>query len=445
VTTAAIAAGASNATVQTAVRLLPGYGSVTVGDPAAGVGYKLTLTSAPLPNPKVTLVDSSLAVAGTAEVQTISIVDNAGSDVPAAGSFRIRWKDLVDHVAQVIDSPALAYNASAATIQAALRKCYADETLTATGTLADNIVVTFVGNKRPMQLLEIVDSTVVNAGDAEVQTLTFSDVPTSGGYTLQIGQVEMSLNYDEDATAIQGVLQASDAAFGSATVTGTFGTAFTFTFTGHAADNIPTILVKSNTLAIVQVFEEQLVEFDEVPDAGAFTLDLDGEVSPSVEHDAATPAADLQAWVRTIEGYESVTVDGNFTSGFTFTFIGVDGDIPELVEGDNTLENTETPVVITITEDVEAVAPVFPITIAKATTLQGGKKKIVTTTTRTTPGVAAVAVTATVAENTVGDAAALAESVAAEGVLDRLDGGERGAVYAMSEFTTGSLKITERF
>jgi hypothetical protein len=83
-------------------------------------------------------------------------------------------------------------------------------------------------------------------------------------------------------------------------------------------------------------------------------VSLNSESTSDLAFDA--DAAAVQAALRLINGLEAVTVSGDYTSGFTVVFAGASGDQPLLVEETNTLEESASPVGITITEEVAGVA-----------------------------------------------------------------------------------------
>ena len=67
--------------------------------------------------------------------------------------------------------------------------------------------------------------------------------------------------------------------------------------------------------------ETQLISFSTVPTSGGFTLTYGAETTAVISYDDL--AADVQTALRALTGLESVTVTGNFSSGFVVAFIGV--------------------------------------------------------------------------------------------------------------------------
>jgi hypothetical protein len=120
--------------------------------------------------------------------------------------------------------------------------------------------------------------------------------------------------------------------------------------------NLITISIIKDAQLIAAVNEEQLISFDEVPDAGLWSLSYGSESTSNLAFNANASA--VQSALRLIEGLEDVTVTGNYSSGFTVVFEGSAGgqDQPMLQEDTNTLEESASPVSIIITEEEGGVA-----------------------------------------------------------------------------------------
>ena len=120
----------------------------------------------------------------------------------------------------------------------------------------------------------------------------------------------------------------------------------------NSSGNLITFSLIKDAVSTPAVNEIQLVEFDTVPDAGAWTLDFDGEVTSSLAFNAN--AAAIQSALNALPNLSGVTVSGDYTLGFTVTFAGADGGIdqPMLIDDSNTLETLLSPVAITVTEDL---------------------------------------------------------------------------------------------
>jgi len=111
----------------------------------------------------------------------------------------------------------------------------------------------------------------------------------------------------------------------------------------------------------------QDIDFSAVPDSGDFTLNFDGDETASIPFGSS--AAFVESALETLTTITSVTVTGNFTTGFTITFDGGDGQQPQnlITVGTNTLLLVATPVVITITNTTTGVLPNVECTLEAET------------------------------------------------------------------------------
>lgn len=101
----------------------------------------------------------------------------------------------------------------------------------------------------------------------------------------------------------------------------------------------------------------QLIEFVSEPDSGDWSLVFDGEEGSTLAYN--DNAAAVESSLEGISGITSVTVSGNYTTGFTVTFTGVDGAQPQLTirVGDNTLTDGGAQVGVQVTEVTPGVLP----------------------------------------------------------------------------------------
>lgn len=114
----------------------------------------------------------------------------------------------------------------------------------------------------------------------------------------------------------------------------------------------PNILANNGYLVVLPlVTEEQELSFDAVPDAGSFVLNYGAVLSAAIEHDDSL--SEVQTKVRAMTGLEKAVVTGSFAAGFLIKFYGVYGDVAPLTNSSNTLTNTATPVVITVSEELK--------------------------------------------------------------------------------------------
>lgn len=116
------------------------------------------------------------------------------------------------------------------------------------------------------------------------------------------------------------------------------------------------VTMTDNTIA-AGTDEVQDIGFNAVPDAGDWTLILDGEETGTMAFN--DNAAAVQAALNALPNLSAVTVAGNYTDGFTVTFAGADGsqDQPMLQVGTNTLTNTGIQVNMSIVETTPGVLP----------------------------------------------------------------------------------------
>lgn len=116
------------------------------------------------------------------------------------------------------------------------------------------------------------------------------------------------------------------------------------------------VTTTDNTIA-AGTNEVQDIDFTAVPDAGAWTLVFDGEETGSLAFN--DNAAAVQSALNALPNLSGVTVSGNYSSGFTITFAGDDGqqDQPMVQIGENTLTNTGTQVNVSIVETTPGVLP----------------------------------------------------------------------------------------
>jgi len=91
--------------------------------------------------------------------------------------------------------------------------------------------------------------TVLKGKGSEVQTLTFSAVPTSGSFTLTFdGQKTVAIQWNEGASEVETALEAlSNLDEGDVTVVGNYAAGFTITF-ADTLGNVPELVAGDNTL-----------------------------------------------------------------------------------------------------------------------------------------------------------------------------------------------------
>ncbi len=143
------------ASIQTAVRLLPGLGSVTVTGSTGGP-YTVTMTSAPVLTPLQVVSADTAALIATIDDSLDPIAMNQIITFPGAptgGTFTIGY--LGAYTAAITYSSSL----SAATVQTAVQLVTALASATVTGPNGGPYNVTMTGVATPIQLLTTTDST----------------------------------------------------------------------------------------------------------------------------------------------------------------------------------------------------------------------------------------------------------------------------------------------
>lgn len=112
-------------------------------------------------------------------------------------------------------------------------------------------------------------------------------------------------------------------------------------------DNVTTLVAGTDAV--------QLLSFSAVPTSGNWTISIGALTTSSLAFNAS--AAVVQAALQSLEGFEDVTVSGNYTAGFTVMFTEASGYQPQaLVTTTDTLLATATPITITVTDVTLGVA-----------------------------------------------------------------------------------------
>lgn len=239
--TTALSKTVSSGALQTALRLIPGLSAVTVTG-SMGAGFVITMTGAEVPNSVMSVTENSLQVDAVPSNQVISFEQTL-----TEGSFKLRITDYRNQCKFVHETKALAYNISAAALQAVLSKLLNDSELAVTGSALAGFDISF-GPNGPGPLIEMFDSTLVG-NTIEKQLLTFTEVPDEGVFKLSYGLLETAaINFDDVAADVQVALRAL-AGLEAVVVTGDFVEGFEVVFHGVVGE--ATLLeVSENTLKI---------------------------------------------------------------------------------------------------------------------------------------------------------------------------------------------------
>lgn len=429
--TTALAYNASAGTIQTAVRLLPGCAAVTVSGTMA-TAVVLTLTSAKWPTGKLRVTDSTMKTAGTVAVKTVTF----NSITPEVGSFRLRFRKVVGASETVIESPAYAYDTSAATLQAALILLLGDLSLTATGSIAGGFVITF-GDKGQRWFIEVFENTLA-AVTEEVQSVDLSDAtPEAGTFKLRYNDdLTTALALNANAAAVQAALRLLPG-LERVTVAGSLA-AGTMAVTFVGVRGVVGSLVPEQVGLHNQ--QNQLLEFDLEPAAGGYVLSFGGNSTTQLAFNAN--AAAIQAALRLLPGLESVTVSGDYTAGFTIVMVGA-GDAALITAAGVALVDGSA---AASTPAVSESAAYLAITVAVTVDTPGGTETLApASVAATTAEAAQLAVTCPPATiTTPGDRAADKQDVAQGSTLDESASGHQGSIYLWAD-TACAVKVEEIF
>lgn len=240
-----------------------------------------------------------------------------------------------------------------------------------------------------------------NGGTNEHQKVVFSQVPTTGNWTLNYnGNTTTSLNYNDPASTVQAALLAlPSVGAGNVAVAGDYTNGFTVIFQNSlGAQDTPLITNPNNTLfnglvAVDITFqtpvpgalpfagtnEVQKILFPFIPDAGSFALKYGPDTTTLINWNDNNTT--VQGALNALTGLSTVVVTGDFTVGFTVTFQGADGlqDQPLLLIQTNTLSASSAPVTLNITvcqvgkrpaQNLKDITPA-PVTVGVVTTTDG--------------------------------------------------------------------------
>lgn len=311
------------------------------------------------------------------------------SAVPTAGTWQIILNSTPTNI-----TPELAYNANAATIQAAIRNQSTGSGCTVSGNYSDGFAVSWAGDQANSHqpLLQIVNNGLLtNANHVyEIQTITFPAVPDAGAFKLSLGGLETAeLDYAADATAVQSAVDA--AGWPTVVVTGDFSTGFVFTFGVYGAQSL--IVFTENTLTNSDDIQDDLQTIYSAGPVseGTFKLQFDGQTTAAIDVTERSLASVIEAALEALSnvGTGNVSVSGSdMQGGFEIDFTGLSGPQPLLTVWDNqvTYNAGELDVVLKVQHTQEG------IDVAACTG----------TVTHTRAGHDTDAVTATVTETTIG-------------------------------------------
>lgn len=333
--------------------------TITITTPKQNFGmFSVTNNSLKSNAVSITAAKVTEGVAPLAEIQLLDY-----TAVPDSGSFAI---DIAGETTALI-----AFNASNATIKAEIEALAAITTVTVTGNFTTGHSITFDSPVQSIATMSIVTNTLTSSGAAvtvypavdregitgvkEVQTLTFGLVPTAGAYTIEIGgQVTSSLAFNASNATIQAAIDALVNVTNS-TVTGSYAAGLTITI-DSPVQNWALFTTPSNTLTnstgtaitatvnvitegVAEVKEVQTLTFGTVPTFGAFKMVVGAETTTAINYSMS--ASDVKAALDALTAITTVSVTGNFTTGFTITFDSPVTGISLISTDDNSLATSD--------------------------------------------------------------------------------------------------------
>ena len=434
--TAAIAHDDDNTDVEAALQAIPGLSTVGVtGDFTSG--FEITFdTGSPVRPEKLFVSSNTLSITGQDDTQKISF-----SGTPEIGSFKLTFIEQGENLLIKKTTTPIPWSISAANLQVFLRGFMNDSQLTCTGSFASGFTITFKSKRGDLKKLVVGENSLAAYTNA-TQVITFDDTPTAGTFKIKHGSEKTSaLAYGASAGTIQTALRLLTG-LSAVTVTGTIAGGLTITFLGLTSQDSLLEITDAETLVIAGSPEQQTIEFSDVPDAGNWKVQYNGQKTSALT--SPTTNGQLQTALRTLVGLSGLTVSGNFTSGFTVTFVGSNTDFEALEIVEDNLTKSSNPVTVTVgDDDVEAVEDVPVTGAAERTVVAAYGAAVTTSVSKTQVGVEDQDVSGSIAVTTPGESLNNVFSVDGEEYLDSSDSENPGEVYALTEDDNVVLRVTE--
>jgi hypothetical protein len=308
------------------------------------------------------------------------------SAIPASGTWRMELGEC--------ETADLAWNADAAAVQAAINAtdCFSD--VEVSGDYVAGFLLEFKGAdaNKPQE-----EATFDNTGVNETHCINFDIVPNSGNWKLDFnGQVTASLAYDISAANLKSALEAlSTIGSGNVEVDDTQDDTYRVRYIGSLQKQpVPHILVEDTNNLIsaadvsavvtattegrvvsagvneiqilnftlvpdIGIDEIQKITFDQVPDAGNWSLTFESQTTSSMVYNANAAAVEAALEALSTIGSGNVTVSGDYSAGFTITFVGdlEETDVTQITLASSTLTKTAAAVVVTISTTTQGYDP----------------------------------------------------------------------------------------
>ena len=245
-----------------------------------------------------------------ANIQTVTL---AGS--PTGGTFTLSFGGQT--------TSALAYNASAATVQAALQalSSIGAGNATVTTAVSGSYAVTLTGTlassaqliTATSSLVPASSSTLTYTGTADIQVVTLGS-PTGGTFTLSFGgQTTSALAYNASAATVQtAFLSLSSVGSGNATVTGSAGGPYTVTFTGSLANITQSPITATSSLTPTSVIGISHATAPSPPSTSTATVNLPVWVPVSISQLSPSPYSMPESSFTAFSGISQAASIGSF-------------------------------------------------------------------------------------------------------------------------------------
>ncbi len=332
------------------------------------------------------------------EIQTITF-----DAPPTAGTFKLTLG--------ANETGAINWNDAAADVEDALELLagIGEGQVAVTGSIAAGLTVEFEGTlaNTPQVLLQVTSNSLVDdtTETNEVQRVDFSLVPDTGVWALGFKDSPTAdLAFNISSGDLQTAIQAVPGCDG-VTVAGDFAGGFVFTFAGaQAAAPWPLLQVLKNELTLNDdpQDEVQTIEFTPVPTAGTFKLAFGDDVTPELTFDASAVLIQTELENLPSIGAGNVTVTGDFTDGFTVTFVGALAALSQTLLNPVPVSRVENPYIGTYGLTTGQSNPQDVLVVVVETTAGHGPSPCIITPSETTLGVGAAEVNGLVVETQTG-------------------------------------------
>jgi hypothetical protein len=272
------------------------------------------------------------------EVETLTL-----NGTPNSGTFTVQ--DWLGNT-----TAALAWNASAATVQTALNALPAiaasygnpqtpGSVTVSGGSGASPYVVTFGGGLAytaipapKLQVVSLLQNTT--AQQSAIQLISWSAAPTAGQYKLQnsLGNQTTTLNWNDNGATVAAALNALPAINGGVASVTVGASSISITFGAPLANQpLATVLVAANTLTNNGVLTSnvQSLYFEPLPAQGTFELMFGGQTTAPLQYNAT--AGQIQTVFQALSsvGAGNCIVSGSMATGFSFAFTGALANAPQ--------------------------------------------------------------------------------------------------------------------